>query len=266
VGILALLGAAWYFRRRYPLASYGLLMFVVVLAPTSSVIPLKDPVAEHRVYIPIIGLILIAIEFFRRLPVARTALMSTLGVVLLMAAVITYQRNIVWSGAIPLWEDAVEKSPRQFRAHFQLAYAYFAENRCQEADQQYQIVAKLEKPDYRLLLDWALVDDCLKKYDEALEKLQQAAALEKTAHVYTQIAMIYAKANKFDQSFQALADAEAIDPGFDAIYMYRGQLFQAKNNLPAAEQEFRHVLAINPRNEQAMASLQQVQTHLRMRQ
>ena len=49
VGILALLGAAWYFRRRYPLACYGFLAFAVILAPTSSVIPLKDPVAEHRV-------------------------------------------------------------------------------------------------------------------------------------------------------------------------------------------------------------------------
>ena len=44
------------------------------------------------------------------------------------------------------------------------------------------------------------------------------------------------------------------------------QLFQQQNNLPAAEQEFRRALAVNPQNEQAVIALQQVQAHLRMRQ
>ena len=266
VGILVLLGAAWYFRRRYPLACYGFLAFAVILAPTSSVVPIKDPIAEHRLYIPIIGLVLVTIEVVRRLPISQKALSATLGAILLAAAVVTYQRNIVWSGAIPLWEDAVQKSPRQARAHFQLAYAYFAENRCQEADQQYRTYAQLEKPDYRMLLDWALVDNCLNKPDDALQKLQQAAGLDKTAHVYTQIAMIYAKTNKFDQALQALDVAQGLEPGFDPTYVYRGQIFQAKNDLPAAEKEFRQALALNPRNQQAAAALRQIQQHLRLRQ
>jgi len=66
-GILALLAAAVYFRRRFPLASYGFLAFAMILAPTSSVIPIRDPVAEHRVYLPMIGLLLVTLEFARRL-------------------------------------------------------------------------------------------------------------------------------------------------------------------------------------------------------
>src|SRR5262249_2809308 len=40
LGIVALIAAAVYFRRRYRLASFGMLLFVVLLAPTSSFIPL----------------------------------------------------------------------------------------------------------------------------------------------------------------------------------------------------------------------------------
>ena len=185
-----------------------------------------------------IGLALVAIEFVRRLPMGRTALAATLGAVLLIAAVVTYQRNNVWSGAIPLWEDAV----KNLRASCVLIFN-------SPTPISPKIAARRRTSSIRLSRNWRSPitaccstgrwsDNCLNKLDEALQKLQQAAALEKTAHVYTQIAMIYAKTGKFDQSFQALADAQAIDPSFDATYLYRGQLFQATNNLPAAERNF----------------------------
>ena len=63
--------------------------------------------------------------------------------------------------------------------------------------------------------------------------------------------MMHANANRNSEAFQALVVAQSIDPNFDVIYLYRGQLFERLNNLTAAEPEFRHALAINPRNEQA---------------
>ena len=259
LGILALIAAAVYFHRRYPLACFGLLMFVILLAPTSSVIPIKDPIAERRVYLPMIGLLLILLDGIRRLRIGRTALATSLSAVLVIAAALTYQRNIAWSGAIPLWEDTVKKSPAKARAHFQLAHAYFSANRCQEAEEHYQTVAKLEKPDYRLLIDWALADDCLNKSEEALQKLRQAAALEKTAHVYSQIGMVYAKSGRNAEAFQALTEAQNIDPNFDMTYVYRGLLFERAGNLKAAEPEYRRALSINPENGPAIEGLQRIQ-------
>src|SRR5439155_15401200 len=92
-GILALLGAAIYFRRRYPLACYGFLVFAIILAPTSSVIPIRDPIAERRVYLPMIGLLLIALEFIRRLPIGRRATVGALAAVLLIMGALTYRRS-----------------------------------------------------------------------------------------------------------------------------------------------------------------------------
>src|SRR5207245_335028 len=147
-GIVALIAIAVYFHRRYPLACFGLLAFAILLAPTSSIIPIKDPIAERRVYLPMIGLLLILLDAIRRLRAGRTALATSLSAVLVIAAALTYQRNIAWSGEIPLWEDAVKKSPGKARAHFQLAHAYYTANRCQEAEEHYQTAAQLEKPDY----------------------------------------------------------------------------------------------------------------------
>jgi tetratricopeptide (TPR) repeat protein len=107
-----------------------------------------------------------------------------------------------------------------------------------------------------LLLDWALADNCLGKSDEAIAKLQQAAAIEGTAHVYTQIGMMYAKSGRSDEAFRALDTAQSIDPNFEVTYVYRGQLFQKLNNRAAAEEQFRRALEINPHNQQALDLLQ----------
>jgi tetratricopeptide (TPR) repeat protein len=260
VGILALLGAAFYYRRQYPLASYGFFAFVVLLAPTSSFIPIEDPIAERRVYLPMIGLLFVVIDLIRRAKVKPAALAAALGAVLLIEAALTYRRAVVWSGAIPLWEDAVKESPTKARAHFQLAFAYYDANLCHQAEEQYQKASELKKSDYMLLLDWALAENCLGKSDDAIAKLQQAAALESTGHVYSQLGMMYAKTGRIAEAFQALDSAQSIDPNFEATYIYRGQLFQRQNNPAAAEQQFRRALEINPQNQQALDLMQQLRT------
>jgi hypothetical protein len=54
-------------RRRYPLFCFGLLMFLIWLAPTSSIVPLDDALVERRMYLPLVGLILIGCEVGMRL-------------------------------------------------------------------------------------------------------------------------------------------------------------------------------------------------------
>ena len=133
----------------------------------------------------------------------------------------------------------MKESPTKARAHFQLAYAYFDANLCPEAEEQYRTASELKKPDYMLLLDWALTDNCLGKFDDGIAKLHQAAALERTGHVYSQLGMMYAKSGKTAEAFQALDTAKSIDPTFEATYLYRGQIFQSLRNFAAAEQQFR---------------------------
>src|SRR5262249_16817763 len=62
VVLLALAGAAWYYRRRFPLATFGFFMFLILMAPTSSIIPILDPIAERRLYFAMPGLLLIVVD------------------------------------------------------------------------------------------------------------------------------------------------------------------------------------------------------------
>jgi hypothetical protein len=256
LGLTALVGvgvAAWIYRKRWPVASFGVLVFLLLLAPTSSIIPIKDPLAEHRMYLPFLGLALICCEGLRR--VKLPAMMAIGTVVLGICAILTYQRNQVWSNPMALWQDVVNKSPNKYRPRFQLAYQQYEENRCAESVESYDIASRLAPVDDQLLIDWGLALDCAGRSAEAVDKLRQAALFNDTAHVHTQIAVVFAKQQKFSEALEELGRAERMDPYYDMTYFYLGSVAQALGNRAEAQRFYRHALELNPQNQAARDAL-----------
>ena len=263
LALLALAAAAWRYRRRFPLASYGWFVFLLLMAPTSSILPIKDTIAERRLYFSMIGLLLILVDVLSRLKVDRRALAAACLVVALAAAGATRARAAVWADPVSLWEDTVRKSPNKRRAHFQLAYAYDQQQRYSQALEEFQKTAELGQLTPDLLLDWGLVYDHLSQLDQALVKFQQAAAMQPTAHIYTQIGMAYAQQSRWVEALQALATAEKLDPKFPDTYVYRGKIYLNANQVPAAIQEYRRALLIDPTLEDARHDLAIAEARLR---
>src|ERR1017187_1202409 len=168
VALVAVAAAAWHWRRRFPLAGYGYFAFLVLMAPTSSILPIKDPVAERRLYFAILGLLLILVDVLARLKVDRKALAAGGLAILLLAAFVTHARAEVWADPVAIWEDTARKSPGAWRPHFQLGFAYFKAQRYDLAVQEYRKAAALDPVDADLLVDWGLAYDGLNRTDDAL--------------------------------------------------------------------------------------------------
>ena len=254
-GLLIVSVLAWIYRRRFPLASYGWFVWLILLAPTSSLVPIRDPMAERRMYLPFIGLLFVTLEFLRRWKVSRNALIGALAVVLVAEGALTYRRNLLWGDAVDIWKDTVSKSPAKYRPSFQLARVEYDAGECSEAVEQYQKTAALEPPQEDLLLDWALAYDCAGNSQEAIRKLQQSAALRPSAHVYSQIGMEFGKMGKYPEALAALQTAQGLDPGFAITYDYLGNVHTALGNLAQARADYQHVLALDPNNQPAREAL-----------
>jgi protein O-mannosyl-transferase len=259
LALAALAAAAWIYRKRFPLAALGLAVFFLLISPTSSIVPIQDVMQERRVYLPFLGLALIAIEFLRRLKFSQ--IVGVGAALLAVCTVATYQRSEVWASSMSLWQDTVAKSPRKVRPRFQLAYAQFESGHCPEAAADYETASKLAPPDYRLLTDWAIALDCAGHDDEAIQKLKQATMLENTAHAYSQMGMVYGKQRKFDLALEVLAQAERINPNFSMTYVYRGNVYEVTGDFARAGQQYQHALELEPTNEQARAGMTRVQSH-----
>ncbi|MBI5280427.1 MAG: tetratricopeptide repeat protein, partial [Candidatus Solibacter usitatus] len=151
-----------------------------------------------------------------------------------------------------MWKSAVDASPGNYRAQFQLAYAYYEQGRCTEAADHYGVAARLRTPDYRMLVDWSLALECAGNAEMAIEKLRQATKLERNSHAWSQIGMVYGKRNQLDNALEALNEALAIDPRDETALVYRGNVRVMQGQPSEALADFNLVLAINPSNQMAL--------------
>ncbi len=262
LGIAALLALAWIWRARFPLASFGVFLFFLLIAPTSSVVPLLDTLVERRVYLPMVGLLLVVCEAARRAPLGRWSLTGVLGVIALALALVTVNRNQVWTNPVALWTDSADKAPRKVRPRHHLAYAYFEMGQCERAVQEYEKAASLAPPDKHLLVNWALACDCAQRYDAALERLNQALALERNAHIHSLLGMIKAKQGKYSEAWAEIEQALRLDSNFALAYVYRGNLRAIGGDLQAAIADYRKALELEPALDAAREALLQAEQRL----
>ncbi len=120
LALLALLvPTLWALRRNHALG-FPAFFFFLALAPTSSVMPIRDLVFEHRLYLPLAGLAVLAVLGAKAL--ARRAGVGgpALGLVLLAAAAglgaATFLRNRDYRNALAIWYDTLHKRPLNPRA------------------------------------------------------------------------------------------------------------------------------------------------------
>lgn len=255
LGILALTAAAVIFRKRFPLAAFGFLLFVILLLPTSSVIPIKDLAAERRLYLPMLGLLLVLAEALRRVP--RQLPWAAVFIVLFGAA--TFARNRVWSTSLAMWEDAARKTPGKQRVQFGLAVADFRAGRCKESVEHYARAAQLEQPDYTILMNWALAYECDHQTGQAIQKMRESIRLKPSAQAWASMAVLEARQGRVQEAMDALQKAQVLEPQYPITYLYRGSIHQALNQIPQAIENFKTVLGLDPGNEIARKALIQLQ-------
>ena len=146
-----------------------------------------------------------------------------------------------------------------------MAFTYYLHGSCQDAAAEYAQGRGLQKPDFHVLVDWGLAYECAGEPAGAVAKLREAAALQPTAHVYSQIGLVYARQSQWPEALAALAQAEKLDSGYAMTYCYRGGVLAATGDFAGAVAEYRHALACDPANQLARQGLAYAQQQLSLR-
>jgi len=209
--IAAIAWGAWRIGRREPIVTFGVLWFFLLLVPSSSVIPLKEPMAEHRAYLAAAGLLLaIVTSALTWLPRPGVATLRRLVIPALIGLlVLTWTRNGVWADPVRVWAEAVRTAPNQWEAHYALADALREQQRCAEAVSEYESVLKLSP-------------------------VNRDAA--------NNLGICLAQLGQYERSRAAFRAAIQIDPRFARAYNNLGNLALVTGDRGAARQEFARAL------------------------
>lgn len=126
---------------------FALTMFFLVLAPTSSVVPiLTEPIAEHRMYLPSAFLLWMAAlgteQALRRRGLARLGPPLAAACALALAG-LTLQRNWTYRSEEALWSEATRRDPGNPRAWVNLGLLADRRRQPAEAERDFRKAAEL---------------------------------------------------------------------------------------------------------------------------
>lgn len=120
VVVALLVGSAWALARgrgATPLLGLAGAWFFLFLAPTSSIVPIKDPAVEHRMYVPLLAPLAIAVCALARGLRTRPGLAhGGLALLVLLAGAATVGRVEDYRSAVRMWRKVVACAPHHARA------------------------------------------------------------------------------------------------------------------------------------------------------
>jgi tetratricopeptide (TPR) repeat protein len=244
--LLILLGATVAALRRRPALGFLGAAFFLILAPTSSVVPVATQIAaEHRMYLPLAaGAALIAW--------AAGTFLGRRGCVALLAgavglAALTAERNRDYRDELALWGGTVAKRPESVRARCNLGVALFERGRLAEAIEQYQAALRLNPNSVEAHNN--LGNALFHSGDAAAAEAQFRAALEGdpgSAKAHYNLGTLRAQQGRMAEAVRHLEDAVRLDPGYaDARNNLGNVLFQA-GRFEEAVAQYRATLRLKP--------------------
>ena len=218
----ALIFLAIRFRKRFPVATFGIAWFFLNLVIESTIVPL-ELVFEHRLYLPSMGFYLSAAalcailfrKVSKRLPEAEFA-KAACSMLLIGAACLgplTFIRNGAWENAVTIHYDAVAGAPDSPRAN-----ASFANTLCEIG--QYEEAVKYAEKALELgrkgresgalaqnALDFAFqklgkADEAIKRSEEFVNNMASWVDADSVPDLCLNIARGYCAVNKPEDSYK----------------------------------------------------------------
>ena len=253
VAILVLAGATLIALRRRPAVGFLGAWFFVILAPTSSIIPVATEIAaEHRMYLPLAAIAVgFSIAAFAWLGQAAPVVC---GVAALALAVETAARNRVYLGNGAFWGDVVAKMPDNAGARNNLGNVLFEEGRYSDAAAQYG-AALLLAPDYadahtnlgHALVHQGRLAEAVENYREALRFRPRDAAIHAAlAAVYYRMGNQAADGGRTVEAGEDYELSLGQDPDNTDVRVNYGNVLAQSGRVDAAIGEYQAALRIQP--------------------
>ncbi|MFC1850496.1 tetratricopeptide repeat protein [candidate division CSSED10-310 bacterium] len=242
--LLALLGVAGWCFSRWKLVSYSILWFFITLSIESSIIPIRDVIFEHRLYLPLLGFSILFVSLVFSVLKSYPRVLILLCVVQLCGySWLTYARNRVWHTERTLWSDVVKKSPQISRAWAALGTALAREGDDEAALDCYFKAVKLNPDD---VIAWNNIGGYLLqkgKLEQALSVFQKVLEIKKDyVEALTNVATIYAMEKNYSQAIFFYQKALKIKPMYVEARFNLGVALLHTGDVTGALFTFKHVL------------------------
>jgi len=253
-------------RKSTRLISFGLAWFIIVLLPESSILPLRIPQNDYRMFPAMIGLCIafagtawLVIEKLKGATKAITVIVTIVCIVFnISMAYASHQRVHVWSSDELMWEDVIKKDPTNGRVLMNLGVELIQQGNIKDAEQYFER-AKSMSPYYDLIyVNLGIIKNLQSDTTTARQDFEEAVAIH--GFDYTDCCFFYARYlnehNQSDKAVPLLLNGLTENPGvLNARYLLMDIYSQHRNK--ELGNACRQTLQLFPGDNYAQAYLKQ---------
>ena len=239
--------------------AFGILLWFVVLSPTSSFVPVLDLAVEHRVYLaslgPFLAAVVVADAALRHLLAPRPARLATAALLVVVLGGLTvalHDRARTWGSPVAVWREASLAAPGSVRVLTNLAIDLRRAGDLPGAEAELRKAwAIASRPDSIAIVAQnygAILIDVGRRAEAipVLERGLQATPEDPILRVNLSVAL--GLLGRFPESLAEARRAVAAAPGSPVTRNNLGVALAASGDLPAAWEEFRTAGSLDPGN------------------
>ena len=243
-------------KKRHKLAFFGLGWFFITIFPLSNIpFALNATLAEHWLYIPLIGASIAAgyglVALGRAISV-KGYLSGKITAILTICfiayfSVLTIGQNAKWRDGETLYTYTLRYAGDSPRLHYNLGNAYRKAGQLAEAAQAYRASIAIDPTFHSSHFNLGLCYVATGNTNAAISEFKKAIELEPSHYKsYVALGLSYRDESRFDEAIAQYKKAIEIDSNYPEAYNNLGDVYFRRKMHKEAEQEFRRALAINP--------------------
>lgn len=230
---------------------FGIGWFFVTLLVESSLIPLDDVIAEHRLYLPMAGVALSVAASAGYTAGGRSVRVAALSVLLfLIMGTATWSRNHLWTSPLLLWMDSVRKSPEKARPHYNLGTCLNDAGAPEAALAPLKRAVTLQ-PDFAdAWHNLAAAHASLGAFPEAIAAYRRALILQPQLwQAHNGLGVVLMKIGKVDEAIASYREAVRLAPDYADGRNNLGAAYGIKGEADEAVSELEEAVRLDPGNQ-----------------
>ncbi|HUU39435.1 MAG TPA: tetratricopeptide repeat protein [Desulfatiglandales bacterium] len=235
-------------RNRQPVFTFAVLWFFITLSAESSIIPIRDALFEHRLYIAVFGFALaVAYLLFSSLQEKQSWAFAISFFIIASLGTATYLRNRVYQDRVTLWSDVVAKNPQSSRAHNNLGFALKRQGNLGEAVSQFSEALRL-KPDYAMAhYNIGSTLEMQNRLNEAISHFFSALRIRpQFPEAHNNLGIALELKGDLDDAVAHFSEALRLDPDYAEPHYNLAKLLSKKGDLDAAVEHYMRALSLKP--------------------
>jgi len=239
-------------------ALFGFGFFLLNLLPVLGLVNMRylgvSWVADHLVYLPMIGLVGLVVVGLEQLherlsPFRYLFAFWAISIVTVIELLLWQSHNYarLFTNAVTLWTYTVQYNPHALLTHFNLGDALIRTGRLSEAIEQFERALEI-KPDYpqaHINLGNALIPTG--RLSEAIEQFEQALKIKPgSAEAHNNLGVALILTGRAPEAIGQLEQALKAEPDYAEAHNNLGNAFERTGRLSEAIGEFEQALKIKP--------------------